>query len=240
MVDRQESMGYMSALQQVLENVEEAVNQFISGLINLLPGLLTAAMIMLVGYVIGRLLGSTVKVFLQRIVGLDIWLKRKRLDKALFGVEFSSFIAGSVRWYVYVVFIWLGLSRLGSPELNEFLTSLVFYLPRVVGALILIMLGLLLGEMVRLKVKEEMEIPFKDRMAPASKLLVSFIFFLGAIDALGLNVQFLYQALLLIIAAFVFSIAIAVGVAFGLALKEEARIILRKFVEGEKKEGDEA
>ena len=72
--------------------------------VNLLPGLIAALLLLLIGYVIAFFLGHALKVILDKL-GLDRWIAKARLTKAIGNVHISSIFGEITKWYVFVIFL---------------------------------------------------------------------------------------------------------------------------------------
>ena len=191
-----------------------------------LPGLLIAIIALVVGYFVSIIFGYvTEKIF--KNVKLDDKIRKWGLGNALGGVTVSTILTAVVKWYVFILFLQGAVSALSDQwVLSSLLVKLANWLPNVVVAFLVVIVGLIAIHYVG------------NRMLKAKlwgiKLLTAIvrgvIFFMVAVIALtqaGLNVSILENTFLLIIGGVAVGIALALGIGLGLGLKKEAEDLLK-------------
>ena len=191
-----------------------------------LPGLLIAIIALIVGYFVSLVLGYvTEKIF--KNVKLDDKIRKWGLGNALGGVTVSTILTAVVKWYVFILFLQGAVSALSDQwVLSSLLVKLANWLPNVVVAFLVVIVGLIAIHYVG------------NRMLKAKlwgiKLLTAIvrgvILFMVAVIALtqaGLNVSILENTFLLIIGGVAVGIALALGIGLGLGLKKEAEDLLK-------------
>ena len=191
-----------------------------------LPGLLVAIIALVVGYFVSIIFGYvTEKIF--KNVKLDDKIRKWGLGNALGGVTVSTNLTAVVKWYVFILFLQGAVSALSDQwVLSSLLVKLANWLPNVVVAFLVVIVGLIAIHYVG------------NRMLKAKlwgiKLLTAIvrgvIFFMFAVIALtqaGLNVSILENTFLLIIGGVAVGIALALGIGLGLGLKREAEDLLK-------------
>ena len=112
------------SLVSILEN-KFGITDFDSFLVNIF----FAAILFLVGIILGKLVGFLLKKALEKA----------RIEKTKHGF-FELFVV-VIKWSIYIIFITLALEQLGIPEFTSWLTSILVVIPALVGALILIGVG---------------------------------------------------------------------------------------------------
>jgi hypothetical protein len=218
------------ALDYILAPVAEVITRILDEFLMLIPGLVGALIILLVGYVVGRLVGSTVRIFLAKILGLDEWLRRKGLADAAYGISLSQFIAGSIKWYIYIVFIGAAVSRLRVGVLTDFMDGLIGYFPRIIAGAVIIFFGLIFGEWVKRRIMES-RIIFKDVIGGLAKLGVVFMFLVTSFSTMMIDATPLLWLLTIVVGGVVLTFALALGIGLGLALKDEIRPYVKRLLE---------
>ena len=214
----------------LLDDLTRMLSDLYRSIISSIPNVLEALLILLIGYVIGRLIGETVRLFLQKFLGLDRWLEMRRLEDAAFGIRVSVLIAGLIKWYIYFVFIAEALTRLQIERINVYLETFITYYPRILAATAIFVFGLILSEWLKERVVETMLL-FKDFLGGLVKFITATIFFLIALDVLMVNVQPIYQLIYFAVGGFILSVAIGFGIALGFILKDELRPYIRRILE---------
>lgn len=107
-----------------------------------LPKAFTAGIIIIVGYIIGDIIGRTLKSVLERI---SKPLESTDIGSALraTGLDTASLISNLVKAMIVVIAITVGLGMITLTGVAADVLSVVtYYLPRVFGALVVILLGL--------------------------------------------------------------------------------------------------
>ena len=120
------------------------------GIVNFVPNLVIALIILIIGWMIGALFGRTIwQVF--KSLRVDEALRRAGLETFLRrgGVELDSgaFIGGLVKWFVIVIFLVAALDVLGLSQVNFFLQDVVLgYLPRVLASALVLLVAGVIGD----------------------------------------------------------------------------------------------
>ena len=127
------------------------VTTFTAGLGQMVPNLVAAILILVVGWIVAALLAALTRGLLRR-TGLDA-----RLRRALGGAATAPEVAAGVATAVfYLVLLFVVIAALQALQLtavavplNALLTVILEYLPRVGGALLLLLLAWLLATVLR-------------------------------------------------------------------------------------------
>ena len=103
------------------------------------------------GYLLAKLLEKAIDRTLAR-VGLNRWLERGGVMDAMAKTAAASTRRGSSRtivfWLVMFVVLTVAANALGLTALADVFSELVSYLPSVIAAIIIIPVGIVLGEFV--------------------------------------------------------------------------------------------
>src|SRR5713101_8257530 len=116
--------------------------------IDILPALLSALVILFAGYLLAKVLERLVERFLRRI-RLNRMLERGGVMQA---VERSGshlnpvrVLANLVFWLVMFAVILVAANALGLESLANVFSELVSYIPSVIAAIVIILVGIVLG-----------------------------------------------------------------------------------------------
>ena len=193
-----------------------------------LPQLLAAALIMLAGYVLARV----VRTLLRRVLGAvavdkagDALGLNDYLDRAGMDVRLSVLIANVVFWVLLLVFMISALESLGLPRLSATLDAVLLYLPRAFAALLILIVGLFAAGLVRDLVRGAaagVGLDYANALATVAYVLLLIIIITLAIGQLDLETQILNQ----VISILVLSVGAATALAFGLGARDVAANIL--------------
>lgn len=195
------------------------------GVITLIPKLLIAVIIFIVGWIIAaaldKLIGQVIRLFkvdkLFQTLGAE-----EPLAKAGFRLNTGAFVGGLVRWFLIVVFLVAALDVLGLSQVNIFLREVVLaYLPNViVAALILVVAAFVADVMQRIVVgsAKAANVPSTHFLGGITKWSIWVFAILAALYQLGIAGVFAQT----LFTGFVAMLAIAGGLAFGLGGKDAA------------------
>jgi small-conductance mechanosensitive channel len=176
--------------------------------------------IILIGWVVGRVLGTLVGRLLARAGG-DSLLRQTVIGRALMRADYASFRLGNsiTKWIIYLSAFLYALYSLGLPVLTTSVVAFLDYLPVIIGAGIILLVGMILsdwlGEFVKKSVTpEKRELFYLNIVGDTIKVVLYFVTITLALTHLGVDVTILY----IFAQAFAWAIAIAVGVAAGIVV----------------------
>lgn len=207
-------------LQVDAPGVPDYLQEATAGVINFLPQLVGAIVILLIGWVIGRLLGGGVSRVADR-TDVDRLVKRTPLGGALGGTEkaISRSIGRVASYFVYALAILAAADALAVELLSEWIAVAVSYLPAFVAGALIIVLGFVLADFladVVAHTETVTETGYTDVFADGVRVFLYFISIVVGLGTMGVDVQILNtfaQAAAWGVAA---GVALAVGIAFGL------------------------
>lgn len=203
----------------------------LSGIVLWLPNLLGALAILLVGWLVARLVQFVIGGLLRR-VRLDTLAERVGISRLLSNAGLDPSVAGMLArlayWLVLFIFVLAAAETLGLLGIAETLNRLVGYLPNVIAAALILLLGSVFAQVVGDGMRAMMMQagvsagPALGQVVRYSLLVFVIIL---ALDQLGI------QTALLTIAASALLIAImlALALAFGLGSRDLARNIMAGF-----------
>ena len=122
------------------------LNDFLSDVVSALPALIAAILILIIGYVVGKFLGRAVNRLVEKM-GLEKAFDETDSGKAFrkSGMDLSSFIGGVTTAFVIVISIVLAIQVLDiGGTVGTFLVDIAGYLPRLLGGVVIIVLGTVL------------------------------------------------------------------------------------------------
>jgi small-conductance mechanosensitive channel len=199
--------------------LDEAGNQ-LGGFIPRLGG---ALFLLVVGIVLARVFARLLRRGL-RMAGLDTaserWGIADVLERAGLGRSLSHVIAVAVRISLTVVVVFAALSLLGLQFLSESLNQGVLFLPKVLAALALVLIGVVLAAFVRDRVDRtatQWDLPVP--IGPVAQGVVLAIFLITAATQLTISTALLMVLVAILLAA----VALPFALAFGLGGRDVAR-----------------
>lgn len=193
-----------------------------------IPNLLAFFVILLIGYAIARLLGSLTRRLLAAIRIDDFSERvgvRSVLDRANIRLELSAMLSRLVFWLLMLTFLVSATETLGLPRVSGTIDSFVQYLPKVLGAVFILLVGLFIAQFVRALIvggAESLGIESAGGLGGAAYGLLVIIVVTLAIGQLELETEILNQ----VIAILLISLGGAAALAFGLGSRAVAGNIL--------------
>ena len=200
------------------------------GIVDFVPNLVVAAIIVLVGWGIGVLFGRVVAQIIKALK-VDEALKKAGvedfLNKGGIGLDAGAFLGGLVRWFIIIVFLIAAFEVLNLSQVTAFLRDILNYLPQVIVAvLILIVAGLVGDAMKRIVLSSAMTAGIHSAgfLATVTGWVIWIFAILVALSQLGIAVGFVQT----IFTGLVVALSLGLGLAFGLGGQEAAGRIIEK------------
>jgi len=188
-----------------------------------LPRIGGALLLLIVGLLAAILLGRLTRRVLVR-AGLDRFADRsgtsELLGQAGLPSSLSALIGTAVRLTIVVVALFASLTLLGLAFLSDSLNESLLYIPRLLVALALVLIGVVLGAFARAWLdRTSAQLDFPIAIGPVVQIIVIVLFGLCAAVQAGVTVAPLTAIALILLAACAFTLALA----FGLGSREMAR-----------------
>ncbi|ERI52439.1 mechanosensitive ion channel domain-containing protein [Pseudomonas sp. NPDC077186] len=193
-----------------------------------IPNLFVALVLVLLGFVVAKLLDTLLSKLLGK-VGLDRLMMGTGLTKLLARVgiqaSVSTLIGKIVYWFVLLIFLVSAAESLGLQRVSATLDVLALYLPKVFGAALVLLAGVLLAQLVSSLVRgaaEGVGLDYAHGLGRVAQGLVIIISISVAIGQLEVKTDLLNN----VIAIVLISVGLAVALALGLGSREIASQIL--------------
>jgi hypothetical protein len=131
----------------------------------------------LAGWLISKIISKSLFKLLEKL-GIDRFGDRLNATefaiKAKFRIKLSSFTAKLVYYLLMLIFLMAATEVLGIPVISEMVADLLAYLPRLLTATLLFVLGIYLAEFV----KNIVYAAANSLAIPSSKVISNFVFYL--------------------------------------------------------------
>ncbi|MGD8413752.1 MAG: mechanosensitive ion channel [Candidatus Latescibacterota bacterium] len=184
----------------------------------LLPAILGAVLILLVGWAISRLVQSLVRRALNR-VGLDRTVSRLRLSENLERANIkaapSAIVSRILYWILMLTFVLAAAETLGLEAVTGTIDRLIAYLPNVLAAVFIVLVGFLLARFVQRLVESGSELAglvSAGSLGSAARGLVLVLTAIVAVEQLGLKTDVLVRVVTVVVA----TLGLTMGLAFAL------------------------
>jgi small-conductance mechanosensitive channel len=188
-----------------------------------LPRLAGALLLLVIGLLLARVFARLLRRGL-RMAGLDStadrWGVADVLDRAGLGRSLAHVLSVAVRISLTVVVVFAALSLLGLQFLSRSLNEGVLFLPKVLAALALVLIGVVLAAFVRERVERtatQWDLPIP--LGPVFQGVVLAIFIITAAAQLTISTTLLMVLVAILLAA----VATPFALAFGLGGRDIAR-----------------
>jgi hypothetical protein len=196
--------------------------------VTLLPEIIAAVIVIFVGWLIGKIAGKIVLRRVLRRVGLDRWIKREGLSGALWGRNLSSVLGSLLKWYIILMFAIEAVSLIPISILMPISSTFRLYLHVLFGSLLVLIISSILAEKIKRYVITS-EVPYRDALGGIVKLLIMYFALVVILQIAGFQIEIMVDVFRIAFTAFAITIAIVVGIGFGMALKEDAKEIMGEF-----------
>ena len=202
---------------------------------NKVPAVLAALILLLAGSFIGRWIRVAIEKALN-LTKLDNYSEKAGFSEILrkLGVGSSpvSILGFLVYWLVFLAFLLSAANIVELTVVSEFLGQVVMFMPKLIASVLIMGGGLFLAhflsEITGNSAKAN-NISGAEALAKATQTVVVIFAAIMALERLGIDTAILSQTVQIVLASAGFGLALAFGVAFGLAGKEFAGGYIEKF-----------
>lgn len=204
-------------------DLESALTTLWNNVVNFIPGFVAAIITLVIGFIIGKVIGRVVKEALVR-ANVDKFIsKQEHLN-----LEISSIFSVLIRWVIYVVFIQQAAMFLGVAAITTFVTSVLQFLPGLIAAAVVIIIGYVLAVYLKDQIITSKTM-YSDIIGKVVFFLLVYISIAMALPFVGINTALINNILLIIIASVGIGIAIALGLGLKDVISETAKDYAKRF-----------
>ncbi len=135
--------------------IANSLLNMVDQLIAFIPTLVAIILLIIVGKIVGGFLGKVGAKLLDKI-GLDDLIEKTAIGGMIKRGQMSTvgFFDAVIRWFVYIIFGMIILDLLNIEAVNNFVSLIVFYIPLVISAFIVLLIGLLIVDFISDLVKK--------------------------------------------------------------------------------------
>ncbi|MBI2676043.1 MAG: hypothetical protein HYX24_06300 [Candidatus Aenigmarchaeota archaeon] len=203
------------------------LSEFFSKSVSLLPKLLIVLVFLALIYIGAYIVGLAVKNVLHRI-RIDRLLRAEDRKDTFGATSLAPIFGSAAKWSLFAVFAGRLFEAIDLGFLSPFAQLLMFWLTKLVLAAIVIAVGIVIIDFFTLRIISRDKL-FSGAIRIVRAFLIIVLAF-TAIEQFGLKFSLAENIILLITAAALFAAALALGIGFGLAIRDEAKDFLRKFL----------
>jgi small-conductance mechanosensitive channel len=196
--------------------------QAFSQIIALAPRVLAMAVVLVAGYIAAHLVARLAAALSDRI-GLPTAAERGGLVESMKRVgitrSVSSILGQIVFWFLMCVFLMAAFNILELKALSDAMQGVVAYIPRLLVATVVVVIGLLIANFLRGVIAtsaDRVGISYAERLATGCYYVLALMTFIAAFEQLAIKFALLEQTILIAFG----SLAVGVGLAVGLGGRE--------------------
>ena len=199
------------------EGLTEAVTASLSQIIAFLPTIILAILLLGLGYLLARVVSIATIRFLQ-FVGFDRLLSRTAvqtlLERSGTKQKVSEILGLIGFWIIFLVFLIKASDTLGLTMVSDALTGLANYIPKIVIAVFVLIIGLIAANFVRELITmtcSSAGITHGAMVAQAVYVAVVLLIVVTAIDVLGIDTELLNNTIVILLAGVIGGAALSFG-----------------------------
>ncbi|MGF1582590.1 MAG: hypothetical protein ACFCD0_24975 [Gemmataceae bacterium] len=209
------------------------ITQVINTLILYIPRIIIALVLMVIGGWVAKVLSHWIEIGLTK-VGLETAGQRAGIDDFFQKAELNwttvTAVVFVVRWFIVLIFLQAATSILGIPQLTQIINDIVFYLPNIAVAMLVLIVGVWVGKVAAGLLRaslanfEEVNPELVAKVAQYSIVGLSVVIALSQLKVAPIIVNTLFIGLISLL-------VLALGLSFGLGGREVAGKIVAEWYE---------
>jgi hypothetical protein len=215
----------------VKEKLIESFQNLAESVVDIAPKVITGIVLLILALIVAKVVEKILKIILVR-VKVDKVVERTGIDKTLHSMgirqELNSFIPRLVYFLILFLLAKTLADALGLGAISGAIGSFLAYLPNIVAALLLLILGSAAGQFVGKTVTQAAEssgIEFASGLGKLVSGLIIFIIGMMAMAQLKIDTDMMRIVTSLILAG----AAVAFGLSFGLGSRDITRNVMAGF-----------
>jgi small-conductance mechanosensitive channel len=227
----------VNSKQAVLNSFTQAYNQ----IIEVTPKIVAMVVVLVVGYILARLAARAITLLCEKI-GLQVAAERSGLADSMhhMGIRRNvpAIVGTIVFWLLMCVFLMAGFNILNLDRLSLAMAEVVNYIPKLLVATVVVVVGLLAASLFRGVVAtstDRVGISYAEHLANGCYYVLAGLTFYAALNVLGMQFALLEKLILIGFAG----LALGFGLSFGLGGRDVmAGILAGYYVRQRMQSGD--
>lgn len=213
------------------EKLLQAFANLGNAVIAALPKVAVGLVLIVLGFVAAKVIEVVLRTMLVRL-RFDTLMKRVGIDRALQRIglrqQLDLFLPKVAYFLILFLLAKTASDALGLVAISGAIESFFSYLPNIIAALLLLILGTTIGQFAGRTVTQAAESAGIDSASSLGKLASSLIVFIVAMMAIG-QLKIDTEMVRIVTSFFLGAAALAFGLAFGLGTREIVRTIVTGF-----------
>jgi hypothetical protein len=204
--------------------ITEPVREMLTRIMAYLPVLLGALVILIVGWLVAKTIRQLVG-WLLKTVRFDVLADKTGISEVLrkgnLKISAGEVISGLVYWLIIIMVLVMAVDALGLPKASDVLASLFAYVPKVIAALLVLVVAMFLANFVSGIVRTaagNANLPKPEIFAGISRWAIIIFAVTISLGELGIGTLLVTTTFNIILGG----ICLALALAFGLGGKDAA------------------
>lgn len=200
-------------------NVAETLQYQMAQLAAVIPNLIKALAILLVGFILAKVLGSVIRRLLKTL-GADRLAERlnsiEMIEKSNIRLVPSKLFSKIIYYIVLFIFLMAAVDALGMESVSLLMADVVEYMPKALAAFLVLIFGMFICDFIKKIVLTTCE----SLGIPAAKLIANAVFYFLFLNVImitlkqaDLQTEFMENNISIILAGIIFAFAIGYGLA---------------------------
>ena len=217
-------------------DIQHAFEGYMQSLSSMIPSIVNALIILIIGWVLAKIIQWLVYK-LSHALGIDRLAQKSGVHRFLEkrGIKrgFSGLASSIFFWMIILIVMVKFFNLLGLEVVSDLLNQFLFFIPNVLIACVLIILGFYLAEFVSSLVVGSLEKSSFENPELVGKLgfyCIGFFTLAIALTQIGIGETLITN----VVSIFFGSIGLAFAIAFGLGAKDWASTIMNKYFRNSK------
>lgn len=235
---QERAVGIRDTSDAIWYSFTNALNSFMS----FLPALVGAIIVLIIGWIISGFLSKLIVKALN-MIGFERAVQNSGISDFIrrSGTKWttSQMIGEMIKWFIRLIFIQAAANILRMPQLTTIINSIVLFIPNLVVALVIVVIGSLIAKFLSGAVRasvSEMGVGSPNLLATLTQYAVIGFAVIAAANQIGVAAVVVNTLFI----GFVAAIALAVGLALGLGGREVGAQITQSLYESSQRMADQA
>jgi hypothetical protein len=202
--------------------------KFFEALLEIIPGLIGALIVVAIGYLFAYFVGCLVKHALQK-AGLEKWIVKKELTKTILNIKLSVLVGQLVKWGIFIWFLVPATELINLAGFALIIRSLALWIPKLILAIVVLIFGVILAKIVSVEIHNKGN-KMSQVISKIVQITLIVVFFNISLNQIGIATSLIENIILLILGTILLVIAIVIGISFGIAGKKYADHIIEEYL----------
>ncbi len=210
------------------DTVTQGFSQFGEGFVRFIPNFIAAIVIFVIGWFVAVAIGKLIVEILKKLK-LDSFLEKagwkEAMEKVDIKITVSEFIGALCKWILILVFLGIAANILNLSTFSIFVLGVVAWLPKLIAAVLIFVVTVVVASFAEKATKAAMSKAKVDYVDVAGAIVKWAVWIFGLLAVL-VQLGVMTDLIMVIVQGFIYMLAGAAALAFGLGGKEVASELL--------------